>query len=311
MARRGARELTAHWPDSSSVGAAAVPAGPQGSLTPTLPTPMIPRRIVSPSRWTWALPLVAVAFVVACEDSLSVNTQDDTWGFINIAARKTAGGVHYTRPDAFFFKARLAGVPNASFAVDSCNDVAYTPENDLSGVTYLDAGEGLPFRLAGREDTLRRILTAASTTYELGGGSAPFNYTPGDSVVVKVPGSIGGFPAAEIRAKTAEAFTMDPVAAPGGSAAIQLRWTAAHNLESAMVLSLRYASSTSGGQFNRQVLCTYQDDGIDSIPFRQYQTWSSASGTKEVVATRLRTTFLAAGDAVLEVISTYQVPTPP
>lgn len=272
---------------------------------------MIPRRIVSPSRWTWALPLLAVAFVVACEDSLSVNTQDDTWGFINIAARKTTGGAHYTVPDAFFFKARLAGVPNASFAVDSCNDVAFSPTNDLTGVTYLDAGDGLPIRMAGREDTLRRIQTTTATTYELAGLSAAFNYTPGDSVVVKVPGSIGGFPAAEIRAKTAEAFTMDPVTAPGGSNAIQLRWTAAQNLQSAMILSLRYANASSGGQLNRQVLCTYQDDGIDSIPFRQYQTWSSATGTKEVVATRLRTTFIAAGDAVLEVISTYQVPTPP
>lgn len=256
------------------------------------------------------MPLLAVALVVACEDSLSVDLKDDTWGFINIAARKTGAGTHVTSPDAFFFKARLSGVPNASFAVDSCNDVAFSPDDDLTGVTYLDAGEGLPIRLAGREDTLRRVQTATSTTYSLSGASAPFTYTPGDSVVVKVPGSVGGFPTAEIRAKTAEAFAMDPVVAPDGSDPIQLRWTAAHNLESAMVLSLRYASGTSS-VLNRQVLCTYQDDGIDSIPFRQYQTWKTGGGTKEVVATRLRTAFVAAGDAVLEVVSTYQVPTPP
>lgn len=272
---------------------------------------MISRRFVSPSRWMWALPLVAAAFVVACEDSLSVNTQDDTWGFINISARKTQAGVHLTSPDAFFFKARLAGVPNASFAADSCNDVSYSPDNDLSGVTYIDGGAGLPIRLAGRQDTLRRFQSALSTTYALSGGSAPFTYTPGDSAVIKVPGAVGGFPAAEVRAKTAEAFTINEVVAPAGTDAIQLRWTPAQNLESAMILSMRYATSSSGGEFNRQVLCTYRDDGIDSIPFRQYQTWKSATGNKDVIATRLRTTFVAAGDAVLEVISTYQVPTPP
>jgi hypothetical protein len=60
----------------------------------------------------------------------------------------------------------------------------------------------------------------------------------------------------------------------------------------------------------RNVLCTFVDDGVDSIPFRWHQNWSTSSGVRSVVATRLRTNYVAAGEGNLGVISTYQVPTP-
>jgi hypothetical protein len=50
---------------------------------------------------------------------------------------------------------------------------------------------------------------------------------------------------------------------------------------------------------------------VDSIPFRWHENWSSTAGPREVVATRLRTHYVAAADANLGVVSTYQVPTPP
>jgi hypothetical protein len=78
-----------------------------------------------------------------------------------------------------------------------------------------------------------------------------------------------------------------------------------------MIVSLRYATSSSPGVLTRNVLCQFIDDGADSIPFRWHQNWSSSQGVRAVVATRLRTNYVGVGDGNLGVISTYQVPTPP
>ena len=115
-----------------------------------------------------------------------------------------------------------------------------------------------------------------------------------------------------IRAKTAEAFTFPTdIPIPAGTEAIQLQWTAPQDPRSAMVVSLRYASSQNPGILSRNVLCTFMDDGVDSIPFRWHQNWSTSTGVRAVVATRLRTNYVGVGEANLGVISTYQVPTPP
>jgi hypothetical protein len=266
---------------------------------------MIPKQFSSPSRWAWALPVLATAAVVACSDSLSSSVTEQTWGFVTLDAKKTASGVYQTSPQALFFKGRLAALPNASLVLDSCVDTPFDGSgNNLTGVTYLDAGALVSTAVSGRQDTLQRIATTTSITYEKNG--IPFR--PGDTIVVTVPGATGGYPAAEIRAKTAEAFTINDIPTPSGTEAIQLRWTAGQDLASAMILELRYTSATN---VPRELLCSYADDGVDSIPFRQHQTWSiGTSSARTVVATRLRTNFKVVGDGLLEVISTFAVPTP-
>jgi hypothetical protein len=151
----------------------------------------------------------------------------------------------------------------------------------------------------------------ASTTYKRSAGDE-IPFTPGDSVVVAVPGAVGGYPAANIRAKTAEAFSAEDVVMPTGTNALQLRWTRASNAtDVAMIVSLRFSPPGASGTLTRQVICSFEDDGIDSIPFRQYEPWSTNNGQiDDIVLTRLRTAFSTASDALLEVISTYVYPPP-
>lgn len=266
------------------------------------------RQLRSPSRWTWVLPVLATAFVVACDNSLEGFDQQGTWGFITIGASKSAAGAHFASAEGLFFKGNLSAVPNADFTNDTCADVLLTEGNSLTGVTYLDAGSSISAAFGGIPGTFDRTVTAEGLAYRPG---IPVSYTPGDSIIVDVAGVAGGFPAGTIRAKTAEAFSFPAdIPIPAGTEAIQLTWNAPQDPRSAMIVSLRYATSQNPSVATRHVNCTFVDDGVDSIPFRWHQNWSASSGARAVVATRLRTHYVAAGDGNLGVISTYRVPTP-
>jgi hypothetical protein len=267
------------------------------------------RQLRSPSRRTWIVPVLATAFIAACDTALeSINTQG-TWGFVTLSATKSATGAHFAAAEGLFFKGNLAAVPNADVLNDTCADVLFSEGNNLAGVTYLDAGPSVAATLGGVAETLARTTTAEGIAYK---SATPIAFNPGDSIVVDVAGVSGGFPAGTVRAKTAEAFTFPTdILVPAGTESIQLTWTAPQDPRAAMIVSLRYATTDSPSELTRHVLCTFIDDGVDSIPFRWHQNWSSSQGARAVVATRLRTNYVAAGDGNLGVISTYQVPTPP
>ena len=268
------------------------------------------RQFRSPSRWTWLLGVFASAFIAACDNSLEGINVQQIWGFVTVGATKNASGAHFANVEGLFFQGNLSALPNADFATsDTCADVLLTEGNNLVGVTYLDAGTTVDATIGGIARTLERTTTTQGLAYR---PVARPPYTPGDSIVVNVPGVEGGFPGGTIRAKTAEAFTFPAdIPIPAGTEAIQLAWTAPQDTRSAMVVSLRYATINSPTVLTRNVLCTFIDDGVDSIPFRWHQNWSSSSGVRAVVATRLRTSYVSAGDANLGVVSTYQIPTPP
>lgn len=267
------------------------------------------RQFRSPSRWSWVALVFASTFVVACDNALEgINTMG-IWGFVTVGAKKDASGAHFANVEGLFFQGNLAAVPNAAFATDTCADGTFVEGNTLLGVTYLDAGPSVDATLGGVSRILERTTTAAGLAYR---PTAAFSYNPGDSIVVTVDGASGGFPPGSIRAKTAEPFTFPTdIAVPQGTEAIQLTWSAPQDQNSAMVVSLRYETTTNPGRLTRNVLCTFVDDGVDSIPFRWHQNWSTSPGQRAVVATRLRTHYVGAGDGNIGVISTYQVPTPP
>jgi hypothetical protein len=264
------------------------------------------------SKWGWAAVLLASTVVVACEGSVTIPGTNQQWGFITVAAAKTPGGVYKTAPIGQFFRGVINGVPNAEIRFDSCiPELAYSPTGEIvSGVTFLDAGDQITAQFgSGAPDPLPRLTSATSTTYQVPSGNY-LPYTPGDSIIVKIPGATAGYPASEIHGKTAEPFTIDPIVPPAGTETIQLHWTPATDGNSAMILSLRYAPP-GGSTINRQLLCSFHDDGADSIPFRQHRYWSDEDvPLREVVATRLRTSILSRTDGVLEILSRFQVPTP-
>jgi hypothetical protein len=253
---------------------------------------------------------MATVLVAACDNALSGVSAQGTWGFVTVSAQKSAAGAHFANTEGLFFKGNLAAVPNADFAADTCADVPFTEGNSLVGVTYLDAGPSVSTTLGGAAVSLRRETTATGLAYHPIDNPVPF--TPGDSIFVTTDGVSGGFPAGSIRAKTAEAFAFPTdIAIPAGTEPIQLTWTAPQDTRSSLVVSLRYATTQNPATLTRNVLCTFVDDGRDSIPFRWHQNWSTSSGVRAVVATRLRTNYVTAGEGNLGVISTYQVPTPP
>lgn len=248
---------------------------------------------------------------MACQNSLTVGSTGSTWGFVYVDATLNSQDQPETAPKAEFFNANISAVPNATLKNDSCNDVAYSTPGEVTGVTFMDAGDQVTLQLGGQTITLPRVSTADGSIYNLASGGT-ISYQPGDSVIVTVPGAVGGFPAGVVRGKTAEDFTFDPVTVPVGTHPIQLRWSRADDFNSVMIVELRYAPATTGGVISREVLCTFVDDGVDSIPYDAYQHWADPTNTStEVAATRLRTSFQSVTDGILEVISTYQVPTPP
>lgn len=255
------------------------------------------------------MPAIATAFIASCDNALEGINQMGTWGFVTVGATKNATGAHFANTEGLFFRGNLSAVPNADFTSDTCADVVFTEGNNLTGVTYLDAGQSVNATVGGVAHALDRVTTTEGLAYR---PASSFSYTPGDSIVVDVPGVPGGYPNGTIRAKTAEAFAFPTnIDAPAGTEPIRLTWTAPQDTRSAMVVSLRYATTANPNVISRNVLCTFVDDGVDSIPFRWHQNWSTSAGLRAVVATRLRTSYVGVGDANLGVISTYQVPTPP
>jgi hypothetical protein len=250
--------------------------------------------------------ILSLAALAACDSTLSVQGNQLTWGFIQTGALASTGTSYVTTPNGQFFVGSLGSVPDARVRPDSCVELTITPQNPLQ-VTFLDAGSSITAQFGTRVDTLPRVTTSSRTSYER---SAPISFRPGDSLVVRIPGAAGGFPAAEIRAKTAEAFTLDSLIIRQSPAAVQLRWTPASDGNSAMLAEFRY-SSTGGTTFNQLIRCAFVDDGADSIAFRVMQPWvGQNAGSRNATYTRLRTNIIQIVGGFLEVISTFAVPTP-
>lgn len=261
-----------------------------------------------------AAPLVAVlagvALVTACETTSTFSPSQQMWGFVYVSALKNAAGEYRAAPTGSFFRGSITSIPDARIRTDSCFAVGdyVAPSNGaLTGVTYLDAGASFSAKLGTTTTAIPRVSTSASTLYNLAAGTS-LPYTPGDSVVISVPGVSGGFPATEARGRSAEPFTFDAITA--STAAIPLKWTASTDGNSAMIVSLQFTPAASGSK-TQEIRCAFTDDGVDSIPLRQHQAWSSATNaSRTAVFTRLRTSIVPVSDGAMELISTFTVPTP-
>jgi hypothetical protein len=249
--------------------------------------------------------LAATFLVVGCESTLDVPSNEQTWGFIQTGALASAGA-YVTNPNGQFFVGTLSSIPDSRVRPDSCIELTITPQNPLQ-VTFLDAGSSITTQYGTRTDTLPRVSTSSGTLYEK---SSPVPFRPGDSLIVRIPGANGGFPASEIRARTAEAFTLDSLIVKASPAATQIRWTPATDPNSSLLVEFRY-SSTGGTNFNQLIRCAFVDDGADSVLFRVIQPWAGQNpSARNVTYTRLRTNIVQIVGGFLEVISTFAVPTP-
>lgn len=253
----------------------------------------------------------ATLFVASCDTSLSFQPNELLWGFITVSAREDASGALRTSPTAVFFRGEVTTIPNSGLRPDSCfpADAYVPPINSFPGVAYLDAGPSVSLRIGAQTSEIPRVSAGGTTNYTLGAGNT-VPYGPGDSIVMTIPGANGGYPAAEIRGEAPEALTLQPIA-PSTTAAIQLSWNAPADTGSSLIVSLQFAPAGGNGEITREIRCSFNDDGIDSISLAEHQAWSAASNLqRQVVATRLRTFLRNVGDGGLQLISTYQHPIP-
>lgn len=251
----------------------------------------------------------AVIFVSACDTTSSFRPNEQNWGFVYLSALRTAAGEYRISPSASFFRGAVTSVPDARLRTDSCFAAGeYVPPSTggITGVTYLDAGAAITTNIGGTSTQVPRV-SGSTIAYGLPAGTT-VAYRPGDSVVVTVPGVTGGYPGAEVRGRTSEPFTIDPLEA--STSTIPLRWTAATDPNSALIVSLQYTPSAAGSRV-QEIRCAFTDDGLDSIPLRQHQAWSASTNvSRTYTVTRLRTAIVQVSGGAMEVISTLQIPTP-
>ena len=273
---------------------------------------MFPSRSRIPRRLSLLAVGGATLAVVSCDTSLAFQPNELLWGFVTVSALDGGGGTLRSSPTAIFFRGEVTSIPNSGLRPDSCfpADNYVPPVNNFGNVAYLDAGATVGMRIGAATADLPRVSSSGVTSYSLGSGNT-MAYGSGDSIVVTVPGANGGYPAAEIRGKAAEAFTLQPIV-PSATDAIQLRWTPATDTGSSLVVSLQFAPAGGNGQITQEIRCAFRDDGVDSIKLAQHAGWSATGNLqRQVIATRLRTVLRNVGDGGLQLISTYQQPIPP
>jgi hypothetical protein len=255
--------------------------------------------------------VAAVVLVASCNLDSSLDfSSERNYAFVTIPGAQRSTGEYRTQPTAEFFRGSIGTIPNSSVIPDTCglNPNFTETSSPLTGLTDLTAGASITLEFDSGTETLLPEPYQGRTRYELpADASAP--YTPGDSVVVTIPG--GAFPATTLEAKTAEPFTITGLSTPAAGENMQLQWTPADDNQSGMIISLRYAAPGTGSALNREVRCFFVDNGADSVPTRFAQLWASPTVTRrEAVATRLRTRIVSVSGALAEVISFFQVPTP-
>lgn len=256
--------------------------------------------------------VVSVGLVAACDTTAGFRPDEVFWGFVTLRGLEVSNAQRL-EPTALFFRGSVSQLPSSALKPDSCfgTQTFVPPENSFTNVTFLDAGASLGVQLGTQLSQLPRTTDSNGKTVYALPTPGTYAYTPGDSFIVSVPGASGGFPQAGIRARTAEAFVLDPVTI-NLTAPLQLRWNAATDTNSAMILSLRWTPAGGGANFTQEIRCAYRDDGRDSILVGQFTAWADPTHERrQIHATRLRTAAVPNPQGgALQVISTYEYPRP-
>ena len=250
------------------------------------------------------------ALVSGCDLSTDPEYLQQTFGLITVSATQVTSGVYATPARGEFFRGAVGALPNVDNSrADTCF-VAPIQSIQTPGlatnVRDLDAGAQVGLKLGDDEHALVPTNVGSRRIYAPSG--TRLSYTPGDSVVVTIPGNASGYPAQTIRGKTAEAFDIDPVVQPAIGDPVRLEWTQPEDNNSAFVVLLRYAAEGST-TINRQVACGFIDDGVAAISPQFANAWSQSTN-KDWVAYRLRTTRALVADGALQITSLFQRPTP-
>ena len=223
------------------------------------------------------------------------------YGFIIMDSRPEGSGFR-TLPLGLFYRSAPLALPDPvprDFCFEGLHDSTGSGVNP--SLNHLDAGTSIAVTIGGASSEMVPFDTLSAEIYR---PHAPLAYTPGE---VAEFSSAGGadFAPFTVSAKTAESFIMDPVGLPAAGASLPLRWTAAPEAGSKMIVSLRWENE---GEPNTTYLlyCDLKDDGAFSIPSSQVIGWRNAA-TRQVIATRERVAIPQTVGATLRVISNFEV----
>jgi hypothetical protein len=215
------------------------------------------------------------------------------------------GAVYQTLPLGFFYKSTPLALPDPTprdFCFEGLHDSTGTGVNP--GLNHINPGSSIAVTVSGGSTQMVRFDSLNAEIYR---PHAPLTFSPGDTALFESPGS-ADLTAFTIRAKTAEAFTMEPVGLPAAGASLPLAWTPAPAPGSKMIVSLRWENE--GEEDTTYLLyCDLVDDGSFSIPSSRVIGWRNAF-TREVIATRERVQTPATLGATLRVISNFEIHVP-
>ena len=255
--------------------------------------------------------LAAAVGVTACDSVVGSSTGSPV-GVGGISARIKGAGFT-TAPQIAFYRVAGATFESAAGVRDTCFLAAYSdaPATGTSSAVGLGAGAFLTLNIGNRVDSLTRTGGALDPVYR-SSLNAGIPYTPGDSMVITIPGDRTGFPTSTFRGRTAEPFTMGQLVVPANGNPINITWTPATDPNAAMFVTFRYiAAGSTVTTFNRQIACSFIDDGTGQVPATVATAWITAP-TRDMIAQRIRTilTQVDVPLAYFNLVSTFDWPTP-
>ena len=248
---------------------------------------------------TFALPIAAFA-LAACLNSNEPAAVHD-FGFVLLETAHTSAGYQTEATGVFYRADTRVRLPSTVQERDTCVRRPGFPSSPAGVLpATISAGTPLELTLSGNEIELVMNVTEFSIAY------APvietFESVPGDVATLSVPGDVDGFPAFDLSAKTAEAFTAGPVPTYPSPTPITFTWTAAEEAGSRMSVTLQYFLN----QQAEHVYCELVDDGSHTLP-ADWVDGYRAAGFKTAVFRRDRITMATEGGATLLFSSTFTV----
>jgi len=255
-----------------------------------------------------ALALAALLIIAAtgCIDGL--RPARERTGFVSLTVYRDSAGNSGIRPTAAFYNADGLTLP--SFSTDTCFHALYNPNPPLvGGLRTLEAGEFLITNVSSRTDTMDLNSSFGLLLYELR-DFAFIPFTPGDTLSLTIPGTFGQFPAAQLKVRTAEPFTVTLPDTAARGTAMPITWSAAPAPGARMYISLRYGSTNVATIPDRQYFCDVADDGAVLIPANDADVFrDSPYEARSIFYSRARSTSLTIDDLTrVHLLSTYDFP---
>ena len=256
------------------------------------------------------LVLAFVALVVAC-DTYGGQSGSGTPVAVVLMNARTRNTGYTTYPKVNFYSVGQATFTFSNVNSDTCVVAPYNP-NAVTTITATRIGAGafMIMAVSGDTDSLYKATTSDQTYAPAALSGISFN--PGDSVWFNVAGDIAGYPPLQGSARTAESFTITTPTIPPVGLPMDINWTPATDNNAAMYISLLY--NTGGGTaLNTQIFCDYHDDGQGVVQANLLPALSSSAVPWVMLAQRVRSNVLttsAGATGYMNVISTYEVPTP-